>query len=136
MYSCLFYSSIAYLLIEKAIQLEIAAMNRAPALKSSSFVGVSGPRRPCVSARVAARESLVPETLKELQEDVELQKLHEITAQPGGQEKLTAREKRLRQRSLDNLNLPSFGKFSTDKGVSPYTRKPTTIFQASVCGFY
>lgn len=53
------------------------------------------------------RESLVPLTLKEMEEDTELLQ-HLDRVQREGQAALTREERLIRQRALDHLQVPSF----------------------------
>lgn len=52
---------------------------------------------------------MIPETLKEMETDTELQ-TNMAKLQSMGQAALTREERVKRQRSLDSLNLPSFGR--------------------------
>lgn len=55
----------------------------------------------------ASRTSLVPDTLQEMNQDVELQQ-HLAALAAAGQQALTREERLQRQRSLDDLGAPSF----------------------------
>lgn len=64
----------------------------------------------------AKGESLIPKTLEEMSEDVDFQAtLKRI--QEEGQQALTREEKLKRQRSLDNLGVPSFQRVLNVRGV-------------------
>lgn len=56
------------------------------------------------------RTSLIPQTLEELDGDVVQQELLRRVAQEG-QAALTREERKARQRSLDNLDVPSFNAY-------------------------
>jgi len=95
------------------------------------------------AARVAARasreatgqlDSLVPASLEELAANPEQQELMAALAVEG-QAALTARERRARQRSLDDLDAPPFGAVLADAGVTPLRRAPATILQLNI-GLY
>lgn len=62
------------------------------------------------------QSSLIPQTLEEMETDVEFQaaarNLREV-----GQEALTGVERRQRQRALHNLGLPNFADFVKSQGV-------------------
>jgi len=81
-----------------------------------------------------SRTSLVPDTLKDMAEDTELQAhLAELAAK--GQAALTREEARARQRSLDNLGLPNFYQMASQKGLKPLERSPATTLQLNI-GLY
>jgi hypothetical protein len=112
--------------------------------------------RPC---RAVARESLIPQTLEEMETDDELKK-YMADLQQVGQAALTRAERLERQRALDRFNLPSFAStckvrgpsdesasspcylahkamrmHAQDRGVSPLVRSPTKILQLNI-GLY
>lgn len=78
--------------------------------------------------------SLIPATLDEMSRDVEL---HETLQrlQEQGQKALTREEKQKRQRSLDNLGVPSFQKMVMDSGAQNMKRDAAKIFQLNI-GLY
>ena len=55
----------------------------------------------------STRESLIPRTLEEMGQDLELQQ-HLAELKRSGQPELTRQERITRQRALDKLNVPSF----------------------------
>lgn len=63
------------------------------------------------------RESLVPQTLEDMEGDTELQQ-HLQRLSESGQQALTREEKMKRQRSLDNLGVPSFYAVCKVRGVA------------------
>lgn len=58
--------------------------------------------------------SLVPETLKEMETDVDFQRTRQALLERG-QAALTAEERKKRRRALDNLGVPSFDQFLIEK---------------------
>lgn len=105
-----------------------------PASTSSPSLRRTPSRRVTARDAPSDRTSLVPETIRELEADLETKELHDIV-QTVGQAALTARERRLRQRSLETLSLPSFAKLTKERSVSAWNRKPTAILQVNV-GLY
>jgi len=77
---------------------------------------------------------LIPDTLKEMQEDEEFQ-FTVAALKEMGQKKLTREEKKKRARALDNLGVPSFGDFITTKQGGASQRVPATVFQVNI-GLY
>ena len=86
--------------------------------------------------------SLIPDTLADLAADPAHQALIAAASAPGGQAKLTAAERRARQRALDDLGVPPFARFVAERGgpaaaapPAPLTRGPTRVLQLNV-GLY
>jgi len=91
--------------------------------------------------------SLIPDTLRDLAADPDHAALIEAVSQPGGQAKLTAAERRARQRALDDLGVPPFARFVAERAAeeagsvppSPTTpvlmRSPVRVLQLNV-GLY
>eukprot|EP00798_Chlamydomonas_sp_ICE-L_P030330 gene30330-35323_t len=99
----------------------------------SGLAPVFGSRRqPRFACRVS--ESLIPQTLEDMEEDSEFQ-LHLAELKAKGQAALTREERVKRQRSLDTLGVPSFYAMSKEKGVKPLVRKPAAILQLNI-GLY
>ncbi|GAQ78074.1 hypothetical protein KFL_000070430 [Klebsormidium nitens] len=84
--------------------------------------------------RERTKGSLVPETLKEMETDVDFQRTKQALLERG-QAALTAEERKKRRRALDNLGVPSFDHFLKEQGLSPLTRKPVTTLQLNI-GLY
>ena len=81
-------------------------------------------------------ESLIPDTLAEMEGDEDFKltakKLREV-----GQQRLTLEERKRRRRALDAIGVPDFGPFLEQKGVpgGHIVRTPTTMLQVNV-GLY
>jgi len=90
------------------------------------------PKRAATLKDLKARDtgSLIPETLKDMDEDVEF-KLNQEALKKLGQKKLTAEERKKRMRALDSLGVPAFDTFV---GGS-LSRADTQIFQINI-GLY
>lgn len=84
--------------------------------------------------RAAESESLIPITLEEMSEDKELQ-MNLKKLEKHGQLALTREERKTRQRSLDNLGVPSFSKVVKDSGAKALVRESAKIFQLNI-GLY
>lgn len=95
----------------------------------SSSVSAGPPPSPS-----SGRSSLVADTLREMDADVELRE-HLATLAQVGQQAMTREEKLQRQRSLDGLGMPSFARTCQERGVAPLLRSPATIFQINI-GLY
>lgn len=80
------------------------------------------------------KSSLIPQTLEELDADLELQNLHRQIAQQG-QVQLTKQEEKKRLRSLARLGSPSFELACQQHSVSPLVRGETTVLQLNI-GLY
>jgi radical SAM/Cys-rich protein len=80
------------------------------------------------------KSSLIPQTLEELDADLELQSLHRQIAQQG-QVQLTKQEEKSRLRSLARLGSPSFELTCQQHLVSPLVRGETTVLQLDI-GLY
>ncbi|CAG9466422.1 unnamed protein product [Pedinophyceae sp. YPF-701] len=91
---------------------------------------------PCVAGRKdgVSLDSLVPQTLEEMEGDAELQAVLK-SIEEEGQAALTKREQRGRQRSLEKLNMPNFSKACADAGVTPLKRGAAKILQLNI-GLY
>ncbi|CAH1787794.1 unnamed protein product [Owenia fusiformis] len=89
-----------------------------------------------------AKGSLIPDTLKEMEESEEF-KLTAARLKELGQKKLTREERKQRQRALDNLGIPSFVEFwqkaklefGIDDPATEIRKQPINIFQINV-GLY
>eukprot|EP00803_Ostreobium_quekettii_P008976 evm.model.scf_437EXC.13 EVM.evm.TU.scf_437EXC.13 scf_437EXC:72061-74967(-) len=97
------------------------------------------PPRGCTTGRQATFgpadvESLIPDTLEDMAQDAEFQRTAERLRREG-QAALTREERMKRQRSLDNLGVPSFYKMVQDGGVTTLKRSPAKIFQLNI-GLY
>ncbi|GFR40117.1 hypothetical protein Agub_g671 [Astrephomene gubernaculifera] len=77
------------------------------------------------------RTSLIPQTLREMEEDVELQE-HLTTLAAAGQQALTREERLKRQRSLDALGAPSFYATCKSRGVAPLRRAAARTLQLNI----
>ena len=75
--------------------------------------------------------SLIPETLREMETDEEFI-IARDRLETEGQAALTREERARRRRALTGMNVPEFGDFCNDKGVSAMTRKPTAILQINI----
>ncbi|GAB4818568.1 hypothetical protein N2152v2_005614 [Parachlorella kessleri] len=75
--------------------------------------------------------SLIPESLSLLDNDEELAALH-ARVQQEGQAALTREERQRRQRSLDNLGVPSFSQVLSKSGASPLRRSATKVLQINI----
>lgn len=100
--------------------------------KNRRFVG--GAKRTQHQRPTKAYESLIPQTLEELESDEELSKLHENIA-VRGQKALTKEEDQVRQKSLDNLGVLSFKEMCNTSGVSDLKRDAARILQLNI-GLY
>eukprot|EP00803_Ostreobium_quekettii_P011393 evm.model.scf_1211.2 EVM.evm.TU.scf_1211.2 scf_1211:34247-37994(-) len=100
-------------------------------LRRGPRCSVAGPREITGPADVG---SLIPETLEEMAQDVEFQRTAERLRREG-QAALTREEKVRRQRSLDNLGVPSFYKMVKDSGATGLNRSAAKIFQLNI-GLY
>ncbi len=87
-----------------------------------------------VSGVRPALPSLVPETLREMEQDTELQ-AQLAALQQQGQAALTRQEKLQRQRSLDKLQLPGFVATCKAAGAAPLVRARTRVLQLNI-GLY
>ena len=79
-------------------------------------------------------ESLIPQTLEELESDEELQELHEKILQVG-QAALSKEEDEMRKKSLSKLGLPGFKAMCESQNVSPLKRGPAKTLQLNI-GLY
>lgn len=95
-------------------------------------IRLARPKRAATLKDLKARDagSLIPETLKEMEQDTEFQ-LNKEALLKLGQKKLTAEEKKKRMRALDALGVPAFETFV---GGS-LSRHETKIFQINI-GLY
>lgn len=77
------------------------------------------------------QDSLIPETLKEMEQSEEF-KVTAENLRKLGQAKLTREERKKRQRALDNLGVPDFTQFwhqkAEEKGVPCMFRAVVTMF--------
>lgn len=87
----------------------------------------------CV-CRSTHRDSLIPETLKELEADEELVQLHDNIARRG-QRSLTEEEDALRRKTLENLGTKPFKAMCEKEGVTALRRGRANIFQLNI-GLY
>jgi len=108
-----------------------------------------GLTRPAAAPPAPSSSSLIPDTLADLEADPAHRALIAAVSVPGGQAKLTASERRARQRALDELGVPPFARFVAEKeaeggsGASPsppppsstLTRAATRVLQLNV-GLY
>ncbi|GIL44041.1 hypothetical protein Vafri_1610 [Volvox africanus] len=101
------------------------------AISATGGVGTSAEGESITSQ---SRTSLVPETLRDMEQDVELQRHLEILA-AAGQQALTREERLKRQRSLDALGAPSFYATCQSRGVAALKRSPARILQLNI-GLY
>lgn len=79
-------------------------------------------------------ESLIPQTLKELESDEELNRLYQDVA-TRGQKVLTKEEDRIRRKSLEKLGYTSFRTACEESGVSALKRGSARIMQLNI-GLY
>lgn len=86
------------------------------------------------SVRTDEKSSLIPQTLEELDADLELQDLHRQIAQQG-QVELTKQEEKRRLRSLARIGSPSFESICQQHSVTPLVRGETTVLQLNI-GLY
>lgn len=86
-------------------------------------------RRPC-----QARESLIPQTLEELESDEELARIHTDVAERG-QRALTEEENSMRERTLSRLGVAPFKSMCKDSGVSSLRRGTAKTLQLNI-GLY
>ncbi len=84
--------------------------------------------------RVRGYESLIPQTLEELESDDELNTLHQDIA-TRGQKALTKEEDGVRQKSLEKLGFRSFKTTCMETGVSELRRGRARIMQLNI-GLY
>ena len=74
-----------------------------------------GLTRPAAAPPAPSSSSLIPDTLADLEADPAHRALIAAVSVPGGQAKLTASERRARQRALDELGVPPFARFVAEK---------------------
>lgn len=79
-------------------------------------------------------QSLVEETIRELESDEDFQTTAQRYAEMGA-EKVSREERAQRRRALNDLGVPSFSSFLEEKGLPPLKRKDPTILQLNV-GLY
>lgn len=79
-------------------------------------------------------DSLIPQTIEELESDKDLLLLHETIASKG-QQALTLEEDEIRRKSLSKIGASSFGQMCEEKGVSKLIRKPASTLQLNI-GLY
>ncbi|GLC47384.1 hypothetical protein PLESTB_001360400 [Pleodorina starrii] len=103
-------------------------VSSSPAAESAGGVGTASP------TAALERTSLVPDTLREMEQDTELQQ-HLAALAAAGQQALTRDERLKRQRSLDALGAPSFYATCQSRGVAPLKRSPARILQLNI-GLY
>eukprot|EP00241_Pyramimonas_parkeae_P006396 CAMPEP_0114251346 /NCGR_PEP_ID=MMETSP0058-20121206/15220_1 /TAXON_ID=36894 /ORGANISM="Pyramimonas parkeae, CCMP726" /LENGTH=416 /DNA_ID=CAMNT_0001365139 /DNA_START=105 /DNA_END=1355 /DNA_ORIENTATION=+ len=78
--------------------------------------------------------SLIPQTLEEMKNDPELQRIANDLQQKG-QQQLTKQERTLRRRTLEGLGLPNFNDKLKATQVPPLEHLPSTILQVNI-GLY
>ncbi|KAL3157842.1 hypothetical protein ABBQ32_012258 [Trebouxia sp. C0010 RCD-2024] len=78
--------------------------------------------------------SLIPETLEEMASDKDFQQTAERLRRHG-QAAITREEKQKRQRSLDQIGVPSFGSMVKDKGGIAMNRQEAAVLQLNI-GLY
>ncbi|EFJ49515.1 hypothetical protein VOLCADRAFT_89786 [Volvox carteri f. nagariensis] len=100
---------------------------------SAAGVGTT-PTGDGTSLTTSGRSSLVPTTLRDMEQDLELQR-HLAALAAAGQQALTREERLKRQRSLDALGAPSFYATCQSQGVTPLKRSPARILQLNI-GLY
>lgn len=79
-------------------------------------------------------DSLIPQTIEELESDRDLQSLHEAIATKG-QRALTIEEDEIRRKSLSKIGAKSFGLTCEEHGVSKLVRKAASTLQLNI-GLY
>lgn len=99
-----------------------------PKMQAGSWAGLEG-------LKERTQGSLIPQTLQEMAADKEFQ----VTAEQLrklGQKKLTAEERKKRQRALDQYNVPSFAKVVEQECEGEQLeRRPARVFQLNI-GLY
>lgn len=86
------------------------------------------------AAAGAAATSLIPQTLEEMEADVESAATRDLLKRRG-QAALTREERRQRQRSLDAIDAPAFSSVLKAAGARPLVREPAGILQLNI-GLY
>ncbi len=84
--------------------------------------------------RSSQRDSLIPQTLKELEADEELVQLHDNIARRG-QQSLTEEEDALRRKTLETLGMRPFKAMCEESGITALRRGRATVFQLNI-GLY
>jgi len=84
--------------------------------------------------RERTQGSLVPQTLKEMEGNEELQRVTR-ELQEKGQKALTKEERAKRRRALEGLGLPNFNDQLKESSIEPLKHLPTTILQINI-GLY
>ena len=114
----------------------------ARAFQTSKLSSVEMPRLELRHRRtfstVNDRESLIPYTLSEMEEDAEL-KQSMAALKSVGQKRLSLEERRMRRRALDSLGVPEFEPFLRSQGMlqqdAALSRDKVTMLQLNV-GLY